>query len=70
MVQIAPLNLPCFMSQVPLTNHYSFLNLPKKPKTHQPFSESLASTTRIDPILSDEDPERTPRAHTSNLPPL
>jgi hypothetical protein len=59
-----------FMSRVPLTNHYSFLNLPKKPKTHPSFSDSLASTTRIEPILSDEDPDRTPRARTSNLPPL
>jgi hypothetical protein len=58
------------MSRVPLTNHYSFLNLPKKPKTHPSFSDSLASTTHIEPILSDEDPDRTPRAHTSNLPPL
>jgi hypothetical protein len=58
------------VSRVPLTNHYSFLNLPKKPKTHPSFSDSLASTTRIEPILSDEDPDRTPRARTSNLPSL
>jgi hypothetical protein len=58
------------MSRVPLTNHYSFLNLPKKPILKHPFHANHSDSSHPSPlhhITSSHSSPTSPITHITDL---